>query len=426
MSVVEKRGHIPSEQLDTVITVLDLVRAGTARTRPELAHLSGLGRNVVTQRVAQLLNRGLLHEGPLGPSTGGRAPRELRFNAAAGHILVAELGATSIAVAVADLAGGLISHAEEESSVTLGPQVILARVDDLFQKVLRDLATPAEVWGVGIGLPGPVEFATGRPASPPIMPGWDAFPVRKYFVERYGAPTWVDNDVNVMALGELRAGLAQGQRDVVYVKVGTGIGAGLVSGGSLHRGAQGCAGDIGHIAAVAETDVLCRCGKIGCLEALAGGFAIARDATTAARERRSDFLAQVLDAKEQIEAADVAVAASHGDPISVGLLDRSATLVGEALARLVNFFNPAVILIGGGVAEAGDQYLATIRHVVFSRSLPLGTRSLQLARSPMGQRAGLKGAAFMVVDELLSRQLLGTWIDNGSPRSLIRVRTRQT
>ena len=413
----EASGRIPPDQLNTVIKVLDLVREDKARTRPELVRVSGLGRNVVTQRVAQLLDSALLQEGPLGPSTGGRAPRELRFNAQAGHILVAELGATSIAVALADLAGGIIRHREERASVTVGPDASLKRVDELFREILDD-GPPAQVWGVGVGVPGPVEFASGRPVSPPIMPGWDGFPVREYFVERYGAPTWVDNDVNLMALGELRAGLAQGEQDVVYVKVGTGIGAGLVSGGKLHRGAQGCAGDIGHIAVVGEAEVVCRCGKLGCLEAMAGGFAIARDGAAAAADGRSAHLARLLEGG-QIEASDVAAAADHGDPVSVFLLGRSATLLGEALARMVNFFNPSVILIGGGVAEAGDRYLATVRQAVFSRSLPLATRSLQLVRSPMSQQAGLKGAAFMVVDELLAKPLLASWIEEGTPRTLV-------
>ena len=418
MTSDEGRALIPPEQLDGAITVLETVRADLARTRPEIVRTTGLGRNLVTQRVTQLLECGLLAEGMLGPSTGGRAPRELRFNARAGHVLVAELGATGTAVGLADLAGTIIARHEEPAEVVRGPEPVLARVDELFRELLERQAETPEIWGIGIGLPGPVEFQTGRPVAPPIMPGWDGFPVREYFVERYHASTWVDNDVNVMALGELRGGLAQGERDVIYVKVGTGIGAGLVSGGRLHRGAQGCAGDIGHIAVADDTGVLCRCGRFDCLEALAGGYAVARDARAAVAQGRSDYLAQVVELGREIEASDVTMAASHGDQVSVDLLQRSATLVGEALARLVNFFNPAVILIGGGVAEAGDAYLATVRQVVFSRSLPLATRSLRLIRSPIGQQAGLRGAAFMVVDELLSRRRLGIWIEHGSPRGL--------
>ena len=224
--------RIHPEHLEGLVAVLAAVRSGQARTRPEVARITGLGRNVVAQRVLQLLEVGLLGEGDKAPSTGGRSARELRFEANAGSVLVADLGATSIGVGVADLSGKILVHAREAAAINDGPVEILRRVEELFRELLQ--SRHADVWGVGIGLPGPVEFRTGRPVSPPIMPGWDGFDVRAYFEERFQVPTWVDNDVNLMALGELRAGLARSERDLVFVKVGTGIGAGLVSGGRLH------------------------------------------------------------------------------------------------------------------------------------------------------------------------------------------------
>lgn len=402
------------EQLDAAVTLLDLIRSGAAGTRPELARLSGLGRNVVAQRVLELVDSGLVVEGSLGPSTGGRAPRKLRLRADAGAVLVAELGATSIGVALCDLNGTLSCQREERADITIGPEVILRRVDELFRQVLDEQDGRVHPWGLGISLPGPVEFRSGRPIAPPIMPGWDGFDVRGYFHDRFSAPVWVDNDVNVMALGEYRGGLARGERDFIYLKIGTGIGAGLVSGGRLHRGAQGCAGDVGHIAIVSDTDVVCRCGKFGCLEALAGGAALARLGTAAAREGRSAHLAAVAE-ERPVEAADISRAATYGDPVAVELLTQSARRVGEALAGMVNFFNPSLIVIGGGVAAAGDLYLAAVRQAVFSRSLPLATRELKILRSPLADQAGLMGAAFMVIDELLSKEQLAAWIENGSP-----------
>ncbi len=251
---------------------------------------------------------------------GGRAPRELRFRDSTGHVLVAELGATSNGVAVSDLASRLTRQYEEPADVTDGPEAVLGRVDQLFRQLLADDAV--EVWGVGIGVPGPVEFRTGRPVAPPIMPGWDGFDVRGYFAERYDAPVWVDNVVNVMALGQLRAGVAVGTRDMIYVKIGTGIGAGLVSRGRVHRGAQGCAGDIGHIAVVNDKAVVCRCGQPGCLEAVAGGGALARDGSAAAASGRSPFLAQLAAEGHEVTAEDVGRAALHGDPTGVDLITR--------------------------------------------------------------------------------------------------------
>lgn len=409
---------LPGEQVDSLVTVLDAVRNGAATTRPEVAHLTGLGRNVVTQRVKELVSAGLLAEGDLGPSTGGRAPRELRFRAEAGVLLVAVLGATSIEVALADLAGNLHHHHGEAADVTEGPEPVLTRVAELFQEILDALPEGTEIGGVGLGLPGPVEFETGTPVSPPIMPGWDGYDVRGFFSSRFRAPVWVDNDVNVMALGELRGGLAAGHHDVVLIKVGSGIGAGLVSRGALHRGAQGCAGDIGHVA-VGESTTPCRCGQLGCLEAHAGGFALARDGDALARSGKSELLAQVIADGHPVTAETVIQAALRGDLAARELVSTSGHLVGEALAGIVNFFNPSLILVGGGVAASGEIYMTELRRSVFNRSLPLATRTLQIMQSRPSDRAGLRGAAFMVVDELLSPKRLAAPPSPDSPEAIL-------
>src|SRR3954468_2532040 len=413
---VPTRAPSSTDQLDGLVTVLDLVRCGRARSRPELARLSGLGRGAVTQRVAQLLDRGLLVESELGRSTGGRPPRELAVRAEAGLVLVAPLGATHIAVGVTDLTGRLLACVQEPADIAAGPERTLDRVAELFDELLERPTVPrAPVYGIGVGLPGPVEFASGIPVSPPIMPGWDGYGVRARLAERYDVPVWVDNDVNLMALGELRVGAAQDEHDVVYVKIGTGIGAGLISSGRLHRGAQGAAGDIGHATVDAAGGGVCRCGNIGCLEALAGGAALSRDGTAAAEEGRSPFLAGVLAQGRPVGAADVATAAQHGDPVAVELLTRSGQLVGETIATLVNFFNPSLVLLGGGVALAGDMILAAIRETVHRRSLPLATRQLRIEPTSLPQDPSLSGAAHMVLDELFSRQRLGRWLPVGSP-----------
>jgi glucokinase-like ROK family protein len=410
------RAPVSTDQLDGLVTVLHLVRSGQARTRPELTRISGMGRGAVTQRVAELLDSGLLVESELGRSTGGRPPRELAVRAEAGLVLVAPLGATHFAAGVTDLTGRVLEYVEEPGDIAAGPDATLAHLEELFDRLLaRDTIPDAPVYGIGVGLPGPVEFASGTPVSPPIMPGWDGYPVRARLSERHDVPVWVDNDVNLMALGELRVGAARNQQDVIYVKIGTGIGAGLISSGRLHRGTQGAAGDIGHATVDAAGGVVCRCGNIGCLEALAGGAALSRDGTTAAEEGRSDFLARVLASGQPIRAADVAAAAEHGDPVAVELLTRSGQLVGETVATLVNFFNPALVLLGGGVALGGDMILASVREAVYRRSLPLATRELRIDRSTLNPDPALSGAAHMVLDELFSRQRLGRWLPVGSP-----------
>ena len=385
-------------------------------SRSELVARTGLGRAIVAQRVGELVDRGLAVEGAVGPSTGGRPPRQLAFRADAGHVLVADLGATSIDVAVTSLDGRILGHHDEPARIEAGPEACLDRVDALFAALLattRDV--PGSLWGVGIGVPGPVEFESGRPISPPIMPGWDGYPIRERFAARYGAPVWVDNDVNVLALGEWRAGIATGHDNVVVVKVGTGVGAGIISDGRLHRGAQGSAGDVGHIQVTDDPSVICRCGNVGCLEALAGGEALGRAGETAGREGRSLQLGVDLDQHGMVTAQDVARAASHGDPVAVALLQGAGRRVGSMLASVVNFFNPSLIVIGGGVANAPDLFLAAIRETVYRRSLPLATRDLMIQRSSLGGLAGVIGASSMVVDQLFSRASIARWIEAGSP-----------
>lgn len=403
------------EQADDLVLVLDLVRHGRARTRPELARRSGLGRTVVSARLARLLDADLVVEGELGPSTGGRAPRELRFRAEAGAVLVAEAGATGFAVGVTDLDGTLREHRHRAWDVSAGPEATLDRIADDLEDLRGDLGDVAPVWGLGLGLPGPVEFASGRPVAPPIMPGWDGHPVREHLADRFGVPVWVDNEVNTMALGELRHGVARGVSDLLYVKIGTGIGAGLVTGGRLHRGAQGAAGDLGHTAVHEDSGIVCRCGNRGCLEVLAGGGALARDAVTVARGGHSGRLAARLADAGELTARDVVDAAREGDQESRRMLEHAGGLIGTTLSVAVNLVNPAMVLLGGQVGASSDQVLTAVREIVYRRSLPLATRELRIEPSPLSGRAGLLGAATMVVDELLSPACLVRWLQDGSP-----------
>ena len=412
-------GPVAEDALDALVAVLDEVRLGHSQSRSDLVAHTGLSRSVVAQRVAELLDRGLVVEGDPGPSTGGRPPRQLTFRADAGHVLVADLGATSIDVAVTTLDGRILGHHDEPASIADGPGIALGRVEELFEQLLSTTrGLPGRIWGIGIGVPGPVEYGTGRPTSPPIMPGWDGYPVRERFAERYDAPVWVDNDVNVLALGEWRSGIAAGYDNVIVIKVGTGIGAGIIADGRLHRGAQGSAGDVGHIGVSEDRSVVCRCGNIGCLEALAGGAAIARDGEGAARAGRSLRLREALDRRGTVTAEDVARAASFGDPVAVELLQAAGRRIGAMLAGVVNFFNPSLVVIGGGVAQSGDVLLAAIREAVYARSLPLATRDLQIRRSSLGGLAGVVGASSMVVDQLFARESLARWAGAGEPSGM--------
>ena len=293
-----------------------------------------------------------------------------------GRIVVCALGALHIHVGVALLEGDVIDQAHSAWDIARGPaetlDTALAMVDELLAR------TPdAPVWGIAVGVPGPVDFATGRPVAPPIMPGWNGFDVRRRFEQRYEAPVWVDNDVNLLAFGE-RARRGDDHLDLIYCKIGSGIGAGLLSHGRIHRGANGAAGDIGHVR-VRDSEALCRCGKIGCLEAVAGGWALVREAQDADRERarRAPGAARSPTAGE-VTPETITIAAEDGDALAIRLMQRSARVVGESIAALVNMFNPGIIVIGGAIAAAGEIFLAEVRQRVYELSLPLATRDLTI------------------------------------------------
>jgi predicted NBD/HSP70 family sugar kinase len=405
---------------DSLSLVLNLVRSGRVETRQGIQSASGLGRAVVTDRVAALIERGLVVEGPLGASTGGRAPTTVRLNTTAGSVLVASLGTTTLGVGLADLSGNLLAEHHEPTDSTLGAERILVRLHELFDWLLTEHAVVREAWAIALAVPGLVGPTGGRLGARPTlhsMPGWGDFPIVEVLGERYGAPVIVDSEVHFMALGELRAGHGVGRDDLLFVKVGTGISAGLCSDGRIHRGAHGYAGDIGHVAVTDDRTTICRCGNTGCLEALAGGLALAREGLAAAREGRSGYLADLLASQVAITAAHVGVGAMRGDPVSVELISRSGRLIGETLVTLIAGFNPSLVVVGGGVSQAGPIIMAAIREGIYRRSRSLATESLTLARSELGKTAGLMGGAQAAIEGLFAEDVLETWIDVGSPRA---------
>ncbi|MEU5879512.1 ROK family transcriptional regulator [Spirillospora sp. NPDC047279] len=351
--------------------VLRLIREEGVDTRADLVRLTGLSRPAVALRVNDLIARGLVVERADGPSTGGRPPARLVFNAAGGAVLVANLGKSRGQAAVCDLAGQVLVQAEAEPDL---PR-LLDQWADLLVKAGTD---PAAVRGAGIGVPGPVEFATAE---------WDGVPIRPAVLDRFGVPAFLDNDVNIAALGEHRAAYPD-LDDLLFVKVSTGIGAGLVTGGRIQRGALGAAGEIGHIP-VRGADAACRCGNVGCVEAVAGGAALL------ARSGASDLAA-------------FAALARDGDPAAVALVRDAGRRIGEVIAAAVNLLNPAVVVLGGDLTGAYEHLIAGVREVVYQRSTALATRRLRIEPSRLGDQAGLTGCAALVLADVLSPETIDT------------------
>lgn len=380
--------------------LLTLMRDGRPRTRSELAEVTGLARSTVAQRVDALIAADLIEPAGEATSSGGRPPTRFAFNPAARLVLAADIGATHARLAITDLAATVLTEKREDLDIALGPERVLDWVVDTAHDLLTTVGRPAgDLLGIGIGLPGPVEHSTGRPVNPPIMPGWDGFDVAGYLHDRLGLLALVDNDVNIMALGEHFTHWRDSPY-LMFVKVATGIGSGLISDGRLHRGAQGAAGDMGHLQLPHGADVVCRCGNTGCLEAVASGAAIAAKLT-----------AQGIPAGGS---HDVVALARSGSVDALQLLRQAGRDIGEVLAAAVSLFNPSVIVIGGSLSQAGEHLIAGVHEVVYRRSLPLATQHLRIVQSRTGERAGIIGAAVMAIDHALSPGQVDQLVAGGS------------
>ncbi|GAB3253776.1 ROK family transcriptional regulator [Nocardioides dilutus] len=368
-------------------------------SKAQLADLLQVSRTTLGAEIDRLGELGLAVEAGPAASRGGRRSTlidlspDIRFAGIS-------IGATGLSVGVTDGRLTTLAVQHRDCDIRQGPEVVLALALEVVREVMAQAGVD-RLSGAGVGVPGPVDFHRGVSVSPPIMPGWDGYPVRDAVSRDLGCPVVLDNDVNVLAVGEQHAGVARAALDFLFVKIGTGIGCGIVVDGELYRGVDGCAGDIGHIR-VDDFGPTCACGNTGCLEAFAGGAALARDATAAARSGRSQVLAALLADKEELTGEDVGVAVRQGDPVAVQLMRDSGRRVGQVLASLVSFFNPGMIVIGGGVTALGHALLAEIRGVTYRRSLPLATGNLPIVLSELGDEGGVIGAARMVSSAIYS------------------------
>lgn len=369
--------------------VFRLIRQGKAATRSDIGRLTGLSRTAVTLRVTQLLDKGLVVERAEGVSTGGRPPVRLRFNADGGTVLAAALGASRAQLAVCDLAGTVLSETEFAVDLADGPEVLFTTAVKYLDQLFAESGRPRDtLWGVGVSVPGAIDVATGTSLSPAVQPGWGDVAVADYFTTRFGVPTRVDNDVNVLALAEHRR--HPDVDDLLVIKASTGIGAGLIAGGRLQRGALGAAGELGHTKVCGAEDVACSCGNTGCLEAVAGGRVIAADCAALGRPVADAF--------------GVAALVRSGDPEALRLVRQAGRRIGEVIAGAVNLLNPGMIVVGGDLAHAYEPLVAGMREVIYQRATATATRTLRIEPSEMHAQAGIGACATLILDDVLSRR----------------------
>jgi glucokinase-like ROK family protein len=384
--------------------LVDLIRNHGELTKANLVALTEHSRTKVTSSIDSLLQKKYIIENQVSEYSGGRRSKTFSLNGELGYVAGVDIGATSVDIAIANFGQKILARCAEDLQVREGPIKVLGIICGLIDEIMQQKGLdPEKLHGIGIGIPGPVDFSNGTASSPPIMPGWDRYPIIETMQQWFpAANVVVDNDVNVMALGEKNQGAGKDVNNLIFVKIGTGIGAGIFCNGSIYRGTSGCAGDIGHIG-VDKNGPLCPCGNRGCLEALAGGPAIADRAVKSALAGGSPILLNRYESNNgNLSAVDVGIAAREGDKLSIEIIRETGQMVGEVLASLVNFFNPDLIVIGGGVSNLGDILLSSIRQAVLNRSLPLATRNLEIVFSAIGTDAGINGAINLAMDYIFT------------------------
>jgi len=365
--------------------ILHLVRSGRAASRADIARQTGLSPSTVTQRVDALLGAGFLREAGEGVSHGGRRPRALEVDPTSGVVATADLGSHHATFGLFDLSGRLLASRTDAMDIGSGPDRVLAWIADTADDLRAEHAAPGQdLRGIGIGLPGPVDSTTGRMVSPSRMPGWNGLDVAAELRARTGLTVAVDNDANLMALGEYDAsGSSEGQ--LVFVKAGSSIGCGIVAFGGVYRGHHGMAGDISHVTVPGAPDVLCSCGRVGCLDAVAGGAAIVQ--------------ALRRDGVDVDDTRDVLALARDAHPLATQMLREAGLRTGGVLATIMNFFNPQRLVLGGILGEA-EAFVAGVRSAIYSDCLPMITDQLDIAVSVAKQSAGIRGAGRLVLDAL--------------------------
>jgi predicted NBD/HSP70 family sugar kinase len=367
--------------------LLQLFRTGAVATRGELQRVTGLSRSTVTLRIDALLGAGYLtQDGAIPDLRRGRPSTRLRINDRAITVLAADLGATHGRLAVSTAAGEVIEEMVIESSIEKGPDAVLATVTTELDSLLKHSGRPSDTMrGVALGVPGPVDWPTGQIARSISMPGWDNYPVRDHLFSHYSVPAVVDNDANLLGLGEQRR-IYPSAHLVLFVKVGTGIGASIIMDGELLRGSDSAEGDIGHAKIPGVEETCSSCGEPGCLAAVASGRAMVRDLRRLGQQPNTT--------------RDVVDLVRQGNPDAVRIVTAAGRALGDVLSTAVSLLNPDVLVIGGDIAHAHERFILGVRHSLLHRSQPLATAHLRVAPTVLGDRAGVTGAAAMVADAI--------------------------
>ncbi|MFC5145824.1 ROK family transcriptional regulator [Streptomyces aureoversilis] len=381
--------------------VVRAVRRAGSLTQAEIARATGLSAATVSNIVRELKDGGTVEVTPT--SSGGRRARSVSLSGDAGIVVGVDFGHTHLRVAVGNLAQRVLAEDAEPLDVDASAAQGLDRAEQLVRRLIDDVGIdPRKIIGVGLGVPGPIDVETGTLGSTAILPGWAGTNPRDELAERLSVPVHVDNDANLGALGELVWGAGRGAADLAYIKVASGVGAGLVINGQIYRGPGGTAGEIGHIT-LDESGPVCRCGNRGCLETF-----------TAAR--------YVLPLLHSAHGTDLTVTrmvqlAREGDPGCRRVISDVGRHIGSGVANLCNLLNPRRVVLGGDLADSGELVLAPIRESVSRYAIPSAARQLEVVPGALGGRAEVLGALALVLSEMGDSTLLEGHAPVGAPLS---------
>ncbi|MBQ0864121.1 ROK family protein [Streptomyces smyrnaeus] len=364
--------------------VVRAVRMAGSLTQAEIARTTGLSAATVSNIVRELKDAGTVEVTPT--SSGGRRARAVSLSADAGIVVGVDFGHSHLRVAVGNLAHTVLAEEAEPIDVDASADQGFDRAEQLVRRLVGESGvSPAKVIGIGLGVPGPIDMETGVLGSTAILPGWVGTNPRDELAARMGVPVYVDNDANLGALGEQVWGAGHGAHDLAYIKVASGVGAGLVINGRIYRGPGGTAGEIGHIT-LDESGPVCRCGNRGCLETF-----------TAAR-----YVLPLLHSSHgtDLTMARVVRLAAEGDPGCRRVVADIGRHIGSGVASLCNLLNPSRVVLGGDLAEAGDLVLGPVRDSVARYAIPSAARQLKVLPGELDSRAEVLGALALVLNEM--------------------------
>ncbi|HEY9440641.1 MAG TPA: ROK family transcriptional regulator [Streptomyces sp.] len=379
--------------------VVRAVRMAGSLTQAEIARGTGLSAATVSNIVRELKDGGTVDVTPT--SAGGRRARSVSLSGDAGVVVGVDFGHTHLRVAVGNLAHQVLAEESEPLDVDASSADGFGRAEHLVNRLIETTGTtPGKVIGVGLGVPGPIDVVSGTLGSTAILPGWSGINPSDELASRLGVPVYVDNDANLGALGELVWGSGRGVKDLAYIKVASGVGAGLVIDGRIYRGPGGTAGEIGHIT-LDESGPVCRCGNRGCLET----FTAARYVLPLLRPSHGPDL--TMERVVQL--------AREGDPGCRRVVGDVGRHIGSGVANLCNLLNPSRVVLGGSLAEAGELVLGPIRDSVSRYSIPSAARHLSVLPGALGGRAEVLGALALVLSEMGDSTLLENTLSVASP-----------